>query len=528
MMLFITYTAYQVEHQSYPSLNTHYNARSALSSGVLLGALSLPWLCSMTTMNIKSTHMYNAIALASIMQIAVIIKFQHRTDRLKWHVGTIAVTLFWSVILLQLLTMPMHATSSSVHAFIILPLMVVVVSCSIVLAILHYLPRTFTIGEAMVVAQGLAVLISHWNTNTITNTEPSPLMVILGSTLSSIMVLTVRHTIMGNNRVDNNRRPSLALPPPSAPPAPISSRILLLSLTIFISASFALSSSLQYLSFIILSRRRILIMIYWAAMLVFNLPIMYLLAHGTGGGSDTTHNRSAPPPPPPPHPSPPSTTIPNIVLRKGYHILACTLFLPPILLKEVDMLGMGLAVALSVLMLVEVVRVTEVPVIGPVVHKFMASFIDERDKGVVFTTHLTLLVGMAVPIWITSYNNNTNTTTTNNNNNMFEREVLVSGIAIIGIGDAVASVVGSLLGRVSICRGSRKTVEGTVAGAGATWVCMRLLLLQGDGGESGGGAMVRWGVATFLSSLLEASTSQLDNLFIPLHFYTVLCCLLQW
>jgi dolichol kinase len=206
------------------------------------------------------------------------------------------------------------------------------------------------------------------------------------------------------------------------------------------------------------------------------------------------------------------------VLRKGYHILACTLFLPPILLKEVDMLGMGLAVALSVLMLVEVVRVTEVPIIGPVVHRFMASFIDERDKGVVFTTHLTLLVGMAVPIWITSHNNNS----------ILEREMLVSGIAIIGIGDAVASVVGSLLGRVSICRGSRKTVEGTVAGAVATWVCMRLLLLQGDGGGSGGGAMVRWGVATFLSSLLEASTSQLDNLFIPLHFYTVLCCLLQW
>lgn len=465
----------------------------------------------MMTTNIKITHMYNAIALASIMQIAVITKFQQKSDRLKWNVGTVTITLFWSVILLQLLMMPMNAISS-VHSFIILPLMVVVLSCSLVLAILHYLPRTFTIGEAMVVAQGLAVLLLvHWNNNIIiiiNDNVPSAMMVILGSTLSTIMVLTVWHITVGNNRVvDTNRKPSPALPPPSIS---ISSRILLL-LTIFISATFTLSSALQYISSIVLSPTRLLIGVYWAAMLVFNLPIMYLLAHGTGGG--TTTNRSGAPPL--------ATPIPNIILRKGYHLLACTLFLPPILLKEVDMLGMGLAVALSVLLLVEVVRVTEVPIIGPVVHRFMASFVDERDRGVVFTTHLTLLVGMAVPIWITSHDDD-------DDDGMLERERLVSGIAIIGIGDAVASVVGSLVGRVSICRGSTKTVEGTVAGAMATWVCMRLLLLQGGGGGGGGGAMVRWGVATFLSSLLEASTSQLDNLFIPLHFYTVLCCLLQW
>lgn len=100
--------------------------------------------------------------------------------------------------------------------------------------------------------------------------------------------------------------------------------------------------------------------------------------------------------------------------------------------------------------------------------------------------------------------------------------------------------MGRLLGRHPVCLGGRKTWEGTAASICATLVgwwlasacCAALGGAGSDGGTAGG---LRWGeagaraalqlaAATALSSLLEAATTQLDNLFVPLHYFTLLCC----
>ena len=77
---------------------------------------------------------------------------------------------------------------------------------------------------------------------------------------------------------------------------------------------------------------------------------------------------------------------------QGYHILAAALFAPALLL-EPQLLAVALAVASALLVAVEVVRVGNVPGLGPRVHAFMTAFLDSRDAGAVLVSHFSLLAG---------------------------------------------------------------------------------------------------------------------------------------
>ena len=57
---------------------------------------------------------------------------------------------------------------------------------------------------------------------------------------------------------------------------------------------------------------------------------------------------------------------------------------------------MALAIASALLVAVEVVRVGNVPVLGPRVHAFMTAFIDSRDAGAVLVSHFSLLAGASL------------------------------------------------------------------------------------------------------------------------------------
>ena len=51
-----------------------------------------------------------------------------------------------------------------------------------------------------------------------------------------------------------------------------------------------------------------------------------------------------------------------------------------------ELLAMGLGIACALLLVVEAVRVTRVPWLGPRIHSFMTSFIDERDSGLLLAS----------------------------------------------------------------------------------------------------------------------------------------------
>jgi hypothetical protein len=99
----------------------------------------------------------------------------------------------------------------------------------------------------------------------------------------------------------------------------------------------------------------------------------------------------------------------------------------------------------------------------------------------------------------------------------------LSGVVIIGVGDTAASFVGKLFGRVPVHAGSSKTVEGTLAGISASlgsWVVLlwAVQLLPGLSTAYGMAWWVQLVGATAGAGLMEAATSQLDNILLPLWY----------
>lgn len=62
--------------------------------------------------------------------------------------------------------------------------------------------------------------------------------------------------------------------------------------------------------------------------------------------------------------------LPNILVRKYYHFLAVLMFLPAVLI-EPGLVALSFAVALSVFVLMEYIRVARLPPFGERLHRFM-------------------------------------------------------------------------------------------------------------------------------------------------------------
>ena len=292
--------------------------------------------------------------------------------------------------------------------------------------------------------------------------------------------------------------PTIAAPP------------IFLTLALLLYYSTAIPSLHWYTLYILSSTQRVQVVLQWAVVITITLPLMLLLAR--------------------------SRRLPTIILRKGYHLLAVALFLP-VLFNEPYLLAMSMGLAFAGLVAVEVVRSAPfLPGISQPLHRFMASFVDARDNGAFYITHFTLLLGLALPIWLSlgggEEGGGVEKQLNNNYSSIRPQVWSLAGIVATGVGDGVASVVGSQWGKRPVVMGSRKTVEGTAAGILAcigTWVLLALYygdLFQVAIVGKGEVVVVAVVVASVLSGLMEAATEQLDNLFVPLHYFTLLVCLL--
>ncbi|KAF3319903.1 dolichol kinase [Carex littledalei] len=200
----------------------------------------------------------------------------------------------------------------------------------------------------------------------------------------------------------------------------------------------------------------------------------------------------------------------RILLRKYYHLVAVLLFVPALIFQP-SFLDLAFGTALMVFLLLEMIRVWEIWPLGKMVHQFMNAFTDHRDSDVLIVSHFSLLLGCALPKWMSSGFN--------------DRPLApFAGILSLGIGDTMASMVGHKYGVLRWSKAGKKTVEGTAAGITSVWVaCYILLPLLASSGYI---LSQHWGsllIAVTLSGLLEAYTAQLDNAFIPLVFYSLLC-----
>lgn len=244
-------------------------------------------------------------------------------------------------------------------------------------------------------------------------------------------------------------------------------------------------------------------------------------------------------------------------MSQGYHILAMALFLPA-LLTEPQLLALSLAIAAAALIVAEVLRVGCVPVAGPCIHSFMTAFIDSRDQGLLLISHFSLLLGMAVPLWlalpVVTHQEGDGLRNPNAAGRLAQSSqgggtmagpgrswwqtadqpvpaFAFAGILILGVADSAASAVGRRYGRHKILQ-THKSLEGTLGGVVCTmlgWVAVAVLLNLTAGRPllclGNGVAGASWSTvsaAVVGSCLLEAVTTQLDNIFLPLHHCALL------
>ncbi|KAF6151901.1 hypothetical protein GIB67_010475 [Kingdonia uniflora] len=205
-----------------------------------------------------------------------------------------------------------------------------------------------------------------------------------------------------------------------------------------------------------------------------------------------------------------SSKIERILLRKYYHLMAVLMFLPALIFQP-SFLDLAFGAALAVFLLLEIIRVWKIWPLGELVHQFMNAFTDHRDSDLLIVSHFSLLLGCALPKWMSSGFN--------------DRPLApFAGILSLGIGDTMASIIGYKYGVLRWSKTGKKTIEGTAAGITSVLAaCSVLLPLLASTGFILSQHWLSLLLAVIVSGLLEAYTAQLDNAFIPLVFYSLLC-----
>ncbi|XP_013677303.1 dolichol kinase EVAN [Brassica napus] len=230
--------------------------------------------------------------------------------------------------------------------------------------------------------------------------------------------------------------------------------------------------------------KRISLCIYWVLLIVVSVSRFYSISR--------------------------SSKVERILLRKYYHLMAVLMFLPALVLQP-KFLDLAFGAALAVFVALEIIRIWRVQPLGEPLHHFMNAFTDHRDSELLIVSHFSLLLGCALPIWMSSGFN--------------DRALSpFSGILSLGIGDTTASMVGHKYGVLRWSKTGKKTVEGTAAGITSVMaVCFVLVPVLASMGyilSQGWWSLL---LAVTATGMLEAYTAQLDNAFIPLVFYSLLC-----
>ncbi|XP_055548742.1 dolichol kinase [Wyeomyia smithii] len=204
----------------------------------------------------------------------------------------------------------------------------------------------------------------------------------------------------------------------------------------------------------------------------------------------------------------------NTMLRKIFHFLVLFVYLPG-LWYQCTLLYVASAFMLALLLLLETARIIELRPIHGILEQVVKSFVDEKDAGSVALTPIYLLAGCSLPLWL----HPAPCDLTDSAGHDFLK--MMAGILSVGIGDTLASVCGYYLGKHK-WNGSNKSVEGTLASTMGQIVVVFIIHEMGIIQLNTLKAATA-GCAIITNALIEAKTNQVDNLILPLVTYIVLC-----
>eukprot|EP00042_Codosiga_hollandica_P034721 m.247283 g.247283 ORF g.247283 m.247283 type:complete len:473 (-) comp54479_c0_seq38:97-1515(-) len=189
--------------------------------------------------------------------------------------------------------------------------------------------------------------------------------------------------------------------------------------------------------------------------------------------------------------------LPNLDQRKYFHLLAILLLYPGVVL-ELEYTAVALAAAVAALLGLECLRIARAPPFASELQAFFGSFLDGKDRGLLIVTHLQLLLGCAAPVWMAYL--------------IPSQRLAQIGLLTTGVGDAVASVVGSRRASPYKWPRSHKSYFGSVASLLSQILCYALTASLVDDGAIHASVLL----GACFAVVLEAVTTQTDNLLVPL------------
>ncbi|KAI9817009.1 MAG: hypothetical protein M1826_001673 [Phylliscum demangeonii] len=150
--------------------------------------------------------------------------------------------------------------------------------------------------------------------------------------------------------------------------------------------------------------------------------------------------------------------------RKVFHGMMVVMFLPAIFVDPV-FAGFAMMLVLAVFLLLEVLRASQLPPLSKPLAAFLTPYVDGRDlRGPVVVSHMFLLIGCAVPLWLSLARLPRTGTGCERGWEVPRREMgMVSGVICVGMGDAAASLVGRRWGRHKWPWPGGKSLEGSLA-----------------------------------------------------------------
>jgi Dolichol kinase len=188
--------------------------------------------------------------------------------------------------------------------------------------------------------------------------------------------------------------------------------------------------------------------------------------------------------------------------RQAFPFLVVVMFAPTLTRDRApgELVRVAFAVAFAVFAAVECARVFDayygVGVFGWKLRLLLAPFVDESVVSLILLDPFSLLLGIAVPVWMTAVE---------------DPNPLApwAGVLAVGVGDRFASLVGSSVGRVRLFgKESPKPLEGAIAFAASPFIAARFV-----GVDIG---PVKLAAACVAPAACELVDDGVDNFVLPL------------
>ena len=191
--------------------------------------------------------------------------------------------------------------------------------------------------------------------------------------------------------------------------------------------------------------------------------------------------------------------------RKLFHGLVVIVMLSG-LNKDIEFTSFASLMMLIMFVYIECLRTLNIGKISALLNDALSKFTDEKDEGSLILSHIYLLIGVFLPLWI-AYDLKS-----------VPKLFLLSGVLSVGIGDSVASIIGSRYGKTKWPYSPRKSVEGTMASIIGQFLFVHFLALTNHLNDYNSNKLL---LSITITSLIEAHTTQVDNIVLPFSMYII-------